>query len=244
MRIAICDDDAKCQAQLLDILDDYREERKDLDLYFETFSEPEVLVNFTRQGRIYDVYLLDIVMPRINGIQLGQFLRDNDIGSKIIYLTSNAEYALDSFRVRAFDYLLKPIEKELLYKTLDEAINSIRIKQDKCTIVKTKDGSARIAFDSISYVTLSGRTLIYYLNNSSIVKSTTIRCPFTEAVSDLLTDSRFMQCGAGTVLNLHHITSVENERVMFSAIPQMYLNKKFCRELRSAWSTYWLSQED
>ena len=243
MRIAICDDEAICRAQLLDWIDDYQEERKDRDLKFELFSAPEALLQATRQGHAYDIYLLDIVMPDTNGIQLGEVLRDNHIDGKIIYLTSSTEYALDSYCVRAFNYLLKPLQKESFYHALDEAVNSIHIKKDKCTIIKTRDSNARIAFDSISYVELAGRILIYHLNNGSIVESTTIRCPFTEAVSDLLTDQRFLQCGAGNLFNLNHITSIENESVIFADIPRVYLNKKLCRDLRSAWTAYWISQE-
>ena len=243
MKIAICDDEAICRSQLFDMVEDYREARKDRELTFEMYSEPTALLQAIYQGSHYDIYLLDIVMPKINGIQLAQNLRDAGVDNKIIYLTTSTEYALDSFRVRAFDYLLKPIEKDLLYKTLDDAINSIQIKTDKCTIIKTRDGSARVAFDSISYAELSGRALIYHLNNGSLVESTTIRCSFTEAISDLLTDSRFIQCGASMVFNLHHITSVENEGVLFADIRRVYLNKKLCRELRIAWTTYWISRE-
>ena len=215
MKIAICDDEAICRSQVLDIAEDYKEERKDKDISFEIFSDPQALLKATLDGGGYDIYILDIVMPDMNGIQLGVALRDADVDSKIIYLTSSEEYALDSFRVRAFDYILKPITKESFYKAMDEAINSIHIKRDKSAIIKTKDGTARVAFDSILYVESHNRVLTYHLVGGRAVESTTFRCSFADAVRELLADSRFAVCGVTAVVNLSHITSVENEGVVF-----------------------------
>ena len=243
MRIAICDDEASCRARVLDVAHDYVEERKDKDVVFDTYSDPNALLEATRAGVTYDIYVLDIVMPDVNGISLGQAIREQGIDGKIIYLTSSKEYAIESFRVRAFDYILKPIEKDTFFKVMDEVINSIHIKRDRCAIIKTKDGNARVSFDSILYAALSNRTLIYHLSDSRTVESTTLRCSFSDAVGELLCDSRFEQCGVSTVVNLHHVTSVENEGVVFNSGERLFLNAKLCRKLRVAWNNYWISQE-
>ncbi|MEE1154206.1 MAG: LytTR family DNA-binding domain-containing protein [Acutalibacteraceae bacterium] len=246
MRIAICDDEAIFRAHLLDIAEDYREERKDKKIFFEFFQNHKLywkqVARLVVSIYIY-IYILDIVMPDINGIQLGSILRYDGIDGKIIYLTSSEEYALDSFRVKAFDYILKPITKEAFYKAIDEAINSIHIKRDKSAIIKTKDGIARVSFNSILYVESSNRALIYHLTGGTMVESTTLRGSFATAVSELLADSRFVCCGVSIVVNLHHITSVENEGVVFHNTEHLFLNKKLCRELRSTWSKYLFDEE-
>ena len=243
MRIAICDDEAICRARVLDIAHDYMEERKDKSVSFEVFSDPCALLDAIRAGDAYDIYVLDIVMPDLNGIDLGQALRNEGVEGKIIFLTSSKEYAIDSFRVRAFDYILKPVEKEFFFTVLDEAINSIHIKKDKSVIIKTKEGNARVSFDSIFYVSLSNRSLIFRLAGKKVLESTTLRCSFSEAVSELLADPRFAQCGVSTVVNLHHVTAVENEGAIFNNEERLFLNKKLSRELRVVWNNYWISQE-
>ena len=243
MKIAICDDEALCRAKILDIAEDYAEERRDKDIVFELFSQPEALLEATYKNGSYDIYILDIVMPGMNGIQLGQVLRNTGVESKIIYLTSSKEYALDSFRVRAFDYILKPIEKSVFYNVMDDVISSIHIKRDKSLIVKTKENSARITFDSILYAELSKRAVIYHLSGGKTVTGTTLRTTFTEAVKELLDDNRFALCGASTAVNMHHITMVENEGVVFTDAERIFLGKKACRELRAAWNVYWIEQE-
>lgn len=243
MKIAICDDESACLEHLYLLAKDYQEERKDRQLFFEQFSSPEDLITATRHGNYFDIYILDIVMPGKNGIELGELLRDAGADGKIIYLTSSKDYALDSFRVRAFDYLLKPAEKFPFFQTLDEAINSIQRKKEKALVLKTKDGTSRITFDSILYAKLSKRIITYHLTNGKILESTTLRGTFADSVKELLLDQRFCLCSVSTVVNLHHITSVQNETVVFDNHEQIYFNQKLCRELRIQWNTYWTSEE-
>lgn len=244
MRIAVCDDEAVCRAQLLDIATDYAEERQDTAVVFEYFSDPEELLKKTQENGFFDIYILDIVMPGMNGIQLGQALRRLGADGKIIYLTGSQEYALDSFRVRAFDYLLKPIDKTTFYTVLDEAVSSINIKKDRVLVIKTRDNSTRVTFDSILYALLDGRSIKYHLVGGKTVESTTLRTTFTEAVGELLQDKRFTLCGAGLAVNMHHVTAVESEGVVFTENQRVLLGKKACRELRTRWSNYWINEED
>lgn len=243
MKIAICDDEASCRAQIYDLLCDYVEDRKDKEIQVELFTSPEALLRTVQEGSIFDIVILDIVMPGMNGIQLGQALRNESIDQKIVYLTSSEEYALDSFRVRAFDYLLKPVEKKTLFPVLDEAISSIHIKKDKSLIIKTKETNARVTFDSILYAELAKRAIVYHLIGGKTVESTTLRTTFSEAMQELLTDRRFLLCGTSTLVNLHHITMVENESIVFQDTLRVFLNKKICRELRAAWNNYWIGEE-
>lgn len=243
MKIAICDDDSSCRTKVLDIIADYAEARKDADILFEVFSDPQALLRAVRAENAFDIYLLDIVMPGMNGIDLGYALRADGAEGKIIYLSSSEEYALASFRVRAFDYILKPVEKAALWEALDRAIAAVPEKKSKVLIVKTKDSTARIAYDSVLYGELKRRAVTYHLVNGAAVESTTLRIPFTEAVSSLLSDPRFVLCGASMVVNMHYVTMVENEAIVFTDETRAFLGVKACRKLRADWNAYWITRE-
>ncbi len=242
MKVAICDDEILCRARVLDIAEEYAEQRKDRNITFDVFSDPEQLLSASKEQGEYDIYILDIVMPGMNGIQLGEQIRNTNRDSKIIFLTSSEEYAIESFRVRAFHYLLKPIDKDAFFSVMDEAVSSLSIKKDRSLIVKTKENNTRITFDSILYGELSRRAVVYHLTDGKIVESTSLRTTFTDAVSELVKDKRFTMCGASMVANLHHITMVEIDAVVFLDKYKVYLGKKTCRELRLAWNEYWLSE--
>lgn len=243
MKIAICDDERRCLEQVLAVANEYVQERADRSLSITSFSHPEDLLEAAEKIGGYDIYILDIVMPHMNGIQLGTKLRDNGYDGKIIYLTSSEEYALDSFRVRAFDYIIKPIKAEFFHKVMDEVITAIDIKKDRAIIVKTKQLSVKLNYEQILYVELNKRVLLFHGKGGKTIESTHLRTTFGEAVAELAADKRFAQCGATTLVNLNRITEIESESVSFDDGSNMYLSKKNCRELRGVWTSY-LFEED
>lgn len=60
------------------------------------------------------MYLLDIVMPHLTGIETAKRIRARGETAEIMFLTTSREYALDAFSVKASDYLLKPLKNPIL----------------------------------------------------------------------------------------------------------------------------------
>jgi len=238
MKIAICDDEELCRAQAVSVVQAYAEAHPEHHISYTAFEWTDDLIEAAGRLGGFDIYILDIVMQGdMNGIQLGQRLRAlNDCG-KILYLTSSEEYAIDSFKVKAFNYIMKPIEKESFFAALDEVCEAIE-RSDKSLIVKTRESSVRVHFDTILYAELQKRSIVYRLVGGNTVESTTIRTTFSEAVAELLGDPRFSPCGASMVANLSHVTTVESEAVVFRNKHRVYLGKKACRELRAVWNDY------
>ncbi|MBQ4630430.1 MAG: response regulator transcription factor [Clostridia bacterium] len=241
MNIAICDDEERCLKNATDAAKKYASQKTDKLISVESFSHPEDLIDACEKKGGYDIYILDVVMPDMNGISLGEKLRELGFDGKIIYLTSSEEYSLDAFRVKAFDYLIKPINEEAFFRTVDEALAHITEKNDKYILVKSKERSIKLSFDSIMYAELSKRAVCYHLTKGKTVESVTLRTPFTEACADLLSDKRFFLCSQSMLVNLDHVTEVENEAVVFLDAHKTFLGEKSCRKLRSAWSEYLFS---
>ena len=57
----------------------------------------------------FDIYILDILMPGMDGIELGVRLRELGYDGSIIYLTSSTDFAIDSYKAEASNYILKPV---------------------------------------------------------------------------------------------------------------------------------------
>ena len=242
MRIAICDDEALCRERAVAIVQAYAEAHPEHHISYTAFEWTDDLIAAAGKIGGFDIYILDIVMQGdMNGIQLGRRLRElNDTG-KILYLTSSEEYAIDSFKVKAFNYIMKPIERASFFAALDEVCEVIE-RSDKSIIVKTKENSVKVHFDTILYAELQKRSIVYYLVGGNTVESTTIRTTFSEAIAELLCDHRFVCCGASMVANLSHVTMVESEAIIFRNKHKTYLGKKACRELRGVWNDYHFTQ--
>lgn len=73
--------------------------------------------------RTYDVVFLDVRMPTLNGIELGNVLRKFAEPPAIVFVTAYEEYAVRAFDLGACDYLLKPVSRTRLGTALDRALN-------------------------------------------------------------------------------------------------------------------------
>ena len=110
---------------------------------------------------IFDIYLLDVIMPGQNGIELGLNIRRFDQGGHIIYLTASPDFAVDSYRTKASDYLLKPLERDRLFQSLDGTLERLMRQRQAFITIKTRDGLRRLPLHSIVYGELIGRCVQY-----------------------------------------------------------------------------------
>ena len=88
MKIAICDDDSLVLQELSELLNQYRAQNHS-QLEYDLYSCPLELVSQFEKGTHYDIVLLDVFMPGINGIQCAKDIRTMDNFVKIIFLTSS-----------------------------------------------------------------------------------------------------------------------------------------------------------
>ena len=243
MKFALCDDETLYLDQLFSCIKEYEALHLREKITISCFSHGEDLLDDIQKNGEYDVYFLDIIMPEINGISLAKQLRENGYDGAVIYLTSSPEYAIESYRVRAYDYLLKPMQKEAIYSTLDSLLPSLKGKREKFTIVKTKEYSVKLLLNQIMYARLSNRIIYYYLNNGNVIQSQYIRGSFTDAVPDLISDTDFRLCGISMAVNLYHITKMEDNTLYFSDKYSVAVGTKAFRSLKPEWVDYCINKE-
>lgn len=240
LNIAVCDDEQLWLDKTVDLLNGYFQQHSDIPVRIHTFSSgSNLLSTVTMQGG-FDIYILDVVMPELTGIDVGVYLRQHNHNGLIIYLTTSKDYALDSYRAQAFHYLLKPVDEPQLFAALDRATQLLSSKRNKVLSVKTRDSIERIAFDDIVYTELVGRSCCYYLNNGRTVQGNQQRASFTDQMLPLLKDNRFCRCGASFVLNLYYVKAVGKDSVsLVDGRGIISLPKAACSAVRTAWLDYW-----
>ena len=242
MKIAICDDDEYYRGYFTDIVRKYTVQNKPNEITLNTFTHAEELLDSVSKNGGYDIYILDIIMPGMNGIELGKHLRQMGFDENIIYLTTSDEFAVASYRVNATDYILKPPDDDEFIKVLDKTIKSVANIKNKFVLVKTKSGSIKLNFDNIVYAELIKRTVVYHMKDGSITESVYIRTNFDDTVKPLTEDARFARCGKSILLNMHHISAVENEAIVFDTGNKISTGKKLCREVHNTWVKFNFSE--
>ena len=143
-----------------------------------------------------------------------------------------------------FSYLMPGVPTSRRYfDAVNEALDLIYVKQERSIVVKTKERSVKLTFDSILYVETAKRVVIYHLAGGKSAESLSMRSGFQESIADLLSDKRFALCGASAAVNLDHVTEVESEAVVFDGTDKVFFGKKACKSLRNIWSDYLVDAE-
>lgn len=243
IKIALCDDESAWLEKSKEMLMRYGEAHPDQPFQLTCFSSGKSLLSAVLMHGCFDIYILDVVMPEMTGIDTGIKLRKYDEIGKIIYLTSSPDFGVDSYIAGAFYYLLKPVPSEKMFEVLGKAITEISRRKEKCIKVKTSEDTTLIPFDNIIYVELKRKALSYCLADGRVVESVSQRDSFANCVSLLLSDNRFSLCGVSTCVNLFFISSVEKDGVMLKNGTKLFLPKKACTSLRTAWLDFWFHEE-
>lgn len=225
MRIIICDDDQN----ELNITTTYIYEyitAKQLDIDVKKFSSPNDLLKFDINNNADTLYLLDVVMPEINGIELGREIRKRNKNAAIIYLTISKEFMSDAFSVRTFSYLIKPIEKAKLFSDLDEYFANVK-KSVHRIIVKNNDGSIVLPIDDIIAVEYSDHRLIYHLTNNRTIYGTYQKKSFDIQAASLIELNLFVKISASYLINMKNVDIITKNGFVMSDGREFNVSRKY-----------------
>ena len=170
LKIAFCDDDPSVLNALGTLLDKYRTERNQGISYTSFQSSLELLAEIER-GTRYDIAFLDVLMPGATGIDAAAEIRNYDRNVKIIFLTSSAEFAVQSYTVGAYFYQLKPILEDSFFRLLDSAIDACEKERSDSLILRCKDGITRVELRNLEYCEVIRHNLFIHLSGGTVLES-------------------------------------------------------------------------
>lgn len=236
IRIAICDDMPKELQSLVSLISQYLDENS-LDAEVMEFSHPDGLIMAMESERFH-LYILDIVMPMVNGLDLGKEIRYIDGEAQIIYATTEPQFALQAYATRPINYLIKPIEKQQLFDTLTFAISKIDFAEEQSFTVKTSQGLWVIKLFNIVCCEYRSHTVIFSLRNGEELISRTIRENFLEYSSLILKDRHFMQCHTSYIVNMRWVERFSKENFMLFGGKVVPIASKKYPEVRDRYMDY------
>lgn len=207
MEIAICDDDKDELIFISSILNAYKQDRK-VWMHCNTFHSASELLSTAQSGK-YDLYLLDVIMPGINGMETAKEIRSFDQDTNIVFLTYSSEFAVESYRYWAQNYLLKPAKAEQIYALLDTLFAKARKPQEGIG-VKTKEGIVRILFDHLVFLEVQGKHLYFHLSDGCVREAIAPLSKFEEA---LLARPEFVRTHRSYIVNLLQVTELTTREV-------------------------------
>lgn len=170
-----------------------------------------------------DLIYVDINMPDISGLDFVKSLRHKPL---VIFTTAYAEYAIEGFRVEAFDYLLKPIgfsdflrsaNRAAQLMALTEAKNNPDTESGKSAddqedylFVKADYKMLRIDINKILYVESQSEYIRIYLDNDKPIMTLLSM----KALEERLPADRYMRVHRSYLVNSSKISAVANNRII------------------------------
>jgi len=205
MKIAICDDDRDFGIQTKRMVCEALE-RRDVTAEIKTFADARMLLGARRSGIAFDAYLLDVIMPGMDGLALARTIRRTQPQAPIAFLTTSEDYALQAFSVDAAHYLLKPLDMQRLETALDRLVALLPKSGAAGLDVRTSDGDLRtVPLTEIVLAEADGHYWRLRLSDGMRVRH---RISGRELWEMLSATGQFVQANKGVVLNVAHIRSL------------------------------------
>lgn len=204
------------------IIEDEKREQEVLNAYFnrlESVDEVITSLRFFNTGDDFldefefgkfDLILMDIDLnSRINGIETSQRLRKIDDQVILIFMTNLAQYAIEGYKVKAFDYIVKPISYFDFSQRMKIIYQHVQERVVQKIIIPNSDAKMVVNIKDIYYVEVNNHSLIYHTANGNIISSGTLKQALNE-----LGKYHFAQCNNCYLVNLAYVMEVNGYEVM------------------------------
>lgn len=236
IRIAICDDESKMLQCMKERISEYGIQRK-IDFSIETFQYAKDLETAILNHTNFQIYILDILMPQMNGIELGQVIRQSDEQAVIICLTSSKDFAYQAFGIYAQRYLLKPLDTEKLYEAMDFAISDL-CQKIRLLSINTAEGIQKISYQEIEYIENSARTLHVFTIDGREIISKYLRKSFESNLKELLEHKHFMQVHKSFIVNLNYVRLYDSVQMTMRSGRQIPISKSHQQNVKRTYLKY------
>lgn len=224
-RISVCDDNRGELEKIYNIIDEYTS-ANNIEAEINVFDSGVELLEYEENKHYSDIYILDIIMPDMNGIELGKAVKQNNPRSYIIFLTTSRDYALESYSVKAFSYLLKPAENEALTAELAECFSQIN-KPPERFVLKCATGTLSICAEDIIYIEYYNHRMIYRLADGKTIESVYFRETFDSMIVEYIKNGSFIKSSASYLVNMKHIKTVNAAGFIMSNGTLLTVTRKY-----------------
>ena len=230
--IAVCDDLEEERALLGHILQSYAQ-RKGLSLQLHLFVSGEELLHNVRQVCACQVLFLDVYMSGISGVEAARRLRAAGCGTSIVFATTSTDHGVDSFEVRASDYLVKPFRQEEVDRALDWCLEHMPEPLRSLSVYAEREPQ-EFPLASVLYIEVLGhQSHIHTLRQTVVVRKS------LDDLERAVDSPDFFRCHRSFLVNLNFVQDITGSDFRLSdgtLVPISSGNLSKIRNLFSDWT--------
>ena len=235
MHIALCDDSRAELSRLTFLLEEYRLKR-DGSLTYDIFTNATDLLE-TIPVHHFDLLLLDILMPGITGMDAAREIRQTNSTIPIIFLTSSSEYAVESYRVNAADYLLKPLDADKLFPVLDKLLADFKSNAPYIPL-KTSTGIIRLLISNVVFVEVQNHLVTFKMADGTFH---TASGRLADYEKKLLVSRSYFKHHRSYLVNLHQVTGLDKNGFSTNIGKIVPVSRDTYTKAKSAYMNYLLN---
>lgn len=207
-RIVICEDDITQIAFLREcILKSLEGISSQIELF--EFNSGEELLETNLEG--IDIFFLDIKMLRLTGMDVARIIRETNDTSEIIFITSIVDYIQEGYKVRAYRYLLKPIDFGDLNESILSCMSDIIKKRENFMLIENKGIINKILINSIMYIEVRKKVLTIHTKNDTYYTKNSM-----DKIELELEKYNFFRCHKSYLINLGYIQFICKNTVVIN----------------------------
>ena len=227
MRVAICDDEKICRNEIYKLLSDYGSSRN-VDIICDQYSNGRELLPYSDR---YDIIFMDHQMDELSGMETSRKIREMNNICVIIFISGYPEIAIDAFEVYTFRFLSKPVDRNKLYKALDDYLKSI--DHDSLIVIRADGENYTINASDIIYAEAKIKHCLVRTTDKTYEVATHLK-----KIENQLPKERFARCQRSYIVGLSHIKNHTSDKIIFDNGEQAAIGKKYLSEFKSAFQDY------
>lgn len=239
--IALCDDETAELNKTEQIISEYEKKHPGIDFLIERFENAnELLYKVKEKNFAPDFIFMDIYMPDKMGTDVVRQLRSMGSESKVIFLTTSKEHALEAYSMDAVQYLVKPISEEMLFSVLDRFSSGMEEKRIRYLLFKIEGKIQRVAVNDMIYCEAQGKIQRLYLADHT---QYVLRMTMSEIYEMLSRYPEFVRVGIAYIVNLEHVDNLNAREVQMDNGKKIYLPRGSYQPLRERYFGYYCGEE-
>lgn len=208
LRVAIVEDENEYREKIQRMVNQYEQEyTKYINLT--VFCDGKEFVENYNEHNKWDIILMDIEMPSMNGMEVAHKVREIDRDVVIVFITNMAQYAIKGYEVDALDFILKPLNYYTFSMRFTRAVGRVKNREQKQICLNLSNGFKWLDSKDIYYVEIQNRMLYYHTKEGEFA----IRGTLKDA-QEKLERLHFVKCNQCYLVNLKYVKEIRKNIVV------------------------------